>query len=126
MSCCYQNGAEKENNVKIEECRDLFADGRDSDMTRGLKTALSSQSCQGIYYVANTSVWQLLPSHAVKVVWKMFRPSPMEGADLGQAGLEIHLSIVLSKPETSRVYIFKWLYRRKTICAVIVMSIAKE
>lgn len=73
------------------------------DMTRCSKPALSSQSCQGIYGVANASIGQSLPSCAVRVVWKMVESSPVEEVHLCQARLEIHLSIVLSKSEAYRV-----------------------
>lgn len=95
-------------------------------MMRDSKPALSSQSHQGIHYVANASICQLLPSRAVKTVWKMFGLSPVEEADFCQAGLEIHLSVVLSKQKHPGVYIFKWLYGRKITCTVMVMPITKE
>lgn len=66
-------------------------------MTRGSKPALSSQSCQGIYGVANALLWQSLPSCAVRVVWKMVEPSLVEEVGLCQARMEIYLSIVLRK-----------------------------
>lgn len=72
------------------------------DTTRGSKPALSCQSCQGIYGVANASLRQSLPSCAVRVVWKMVEPSPVEEVGLCQARMEIHLSIVLRKSEAYR------------------------
>jgi len=51
-------------------------------MMRSSKPALSSQSFQGIYYLANASVWQPLPSCPVKVIQEMFRLSPVEEVDL--------------------------------------------